>query len=359
MARPDNAISTEKSLNGVDLFKYICAFFVAFVHLHLLENEAPTASFWLLQYICRLAVPYFFVAGGYLLFRGTDLERFSPDRSLRYIRKTLRVYFIWTAIYFIPTLAYQIRPSATPGRMLLFWLRDTVFVGGYTHLWYLNAAVFSVLLISLLLKRGKSLRFILVLSGILYCIGLTGQAYFVVWTPVQENLPGLWTVLDAFKWIIPTTRCGLFEAFFLMSIGLALAVDPPKLSLSKACGLFAISMAVWAAEVWLVNSKGWNKAQDMYIFMIPSVILFFWISVLLPLKDRPIYRELRESSMLIYYIHLFIFVCTKKLFAAVWGDTPNTVLRFVIIMGATYVLVLAIKKLSRTERFRWLSILYK
>lgn len=359
MAIPDNAISSNKSLNGVDLFKFICAFFVAFVHLHFLENEAPRLSFWLLQYVCRLAVPYFFVAGGYLLFRGTDTAGFTMERPLRYIRKTLRIYLIWTAVYFIPTLAYQILPSAIPGRMLLLWLRDTVFVGSYTHLWYLNATVFSVLLISLLLKRGKSLRFILILSGIFYCIGLTGQAYFVVWTPVQENLPGLWKILDAFKWIIPTTRCGLFEAFFLMSIGLCLAVKPPKLSLSGTCVLFAVSMAVWAAEVGIVNNRGWNKAQDMYIFMIPSVILFFWISVLLPLKDRPVYRELRESSMLIYYIHLFLFVCSKKLFAAVWGDMPNTVLRFFIIMGATYILVLAIKKLSRTERFRWLSMLYK
>ena len=351
--------ANSNSLPGVDLFKYICAFFVAFVHLHLLENEAPAASFWLLQYVCRLAVPYFFVAGGYLLFRNTDPENFSMEKPLKYVKKTLRIYLIWTAIYFIPTLAYQIIPSQQRGRTLLFWLRDVVFVGGYTHLWYLNATIFAVLAISLLLKARWSIKRILVLSGLLYCVGLTGQAYLVVWTPIRENLPALWNVLDNFKWIIPTTRCGLFEAFFLMTIGLALAVNPPKLSLSKTSILFAVSMGIWAAEVWLTNSRGWNNAQDMYIFMIPSVILFFWISVLLPLKERPIYRELRESSMLIYYIHLFLFVCSKKLFAAILGPSPNTILRFVMIMGATYVLVLIIKKLSRTEKFRWLSILYK
>lgn len=359
MARPDNSINTQKSLNGVDLFKFICAFFVALLHLHFLENEAPAASFWLTQYLCRLGAPYFFVAGGYLLFRGTDPDHFSMERPLRYIRKVLRIYLIWTAIYFIPTLAYQILPAQNPGRMLLFWLRDTVFVGSYTHLWYLNATIFSVLLISLLLKRGKSLGFILILSGLLYCVGLTGQAYYVVWTPVRENLPGLWTVLDAFKWIIPTTRCGLFEGFFLMSLGLYTAVNQPKLNLSKTCGLFVLFMALWAGEVWLVNSRGWNKAQDMYIFMVPAVLFFFRISLLLPLKDRPVYKELRESSMLIYYIHLFVFVCTKKFFATVWGDTPDTVLRFIIVMGITYALTLAIKKLSRTEKFRGLSILFK
>lgn len=357
MAREN--ITNGKSLNGVDLFKYICSFFVALVHMHFLENEAPTVSFWLTQYVCRLAVPYFFVAGAYLLFRGEDLKSYSMQRTLHYAGKILRIYLIWTAIYFIPTLAYQILPSPKPAQALLLWLRDTVFVGGYTHLWYLNATVFAVLLISLLLKAKCSPRAILIISGLFYLIGLTGQAYYVVWTPVQQNCPALWAVLDSFKWIIPTTRCGLFEAFFLMSIGLYFAAKPPKLSLSGSCALFALSMTVWAAEVWLTNYRGWNKAQDMYIFMIPSVTFFFLISLKLPLKDSPVYKEMRESSILIYLIHLFLYVCTKKLFAAIYGPEPNTVVRFAVIMGATYIITLAIKKLSRTERFRRLSLLYK
>ena len=63
--------------NGIDLVKFICSYLVVIIHTAPLSSYFMTYGdllhIYIIQYFCRLAVPFFFVASGFLLFRKTDL----------------------------------------------------------------------------------------------------------------------------------------------------------------------------------------------------------------------------------------------------------------------------------------------
>ena len=60
--------TTKKDFKGIDLIKFIMAIFVVAIHTHPFEglSENVFIQFW--NIIVRFAVPYFFIASGFLLF---------------------------------------------------------------------------------------------------------------------------------------------------------------------------------------------------------------------------------------------------------------------------------------------------
>ena len=64
--------SRDHAFNGIDLFKFICAFMVCMIHVPPFQTSVfglDRLNFYLMQGVCRIAVPYFFVSSGFLLFR--------------------------------------------------------------------------------------------------------------------------------------------------------------------------------------------------------------------------------------------------------------------------------------------------
>lgn len=86
----------------IDLMKFICAILVVTIHTSPFKNVSPLLDYGLTQYIARLAVPFFFVASGYFLFRKTDYDNFDVNVPLTYAKRIFRLYLLWNAIYFVP-----------------------------------------------------------------------------------------------------------------------------------------------------------------------------------------------------------------------------------------------------------------
>jgi serine/alanine racemase len=127
-----NALSEEASKKKqyycVDLFKFICALMVVAIHIAPLSSYSTLINYGIQNYLARVAVPFFFVASGYFLFRKTSYENFDKTIPLAYAKRIFRLYVIWTVIYFPRVLRNSIlRDEKGIVHGFLCWIRNCIF----------------------------------------------------------------------------------------------------------------------------------------------------------------------------------------------------------------------------------------
>ena len=62
----------DHQFNGIDVFKLICAFLVCLLHIKPFVDAPPQIdrfNFWLQNFPGRIAVPFYFVSSGFLLYK--------------------------------------------------------------------------------------------------------------------------------------------------------------------------------------------------------------------------------------------------------------------------------------------------
>lgn len=341
---------------SLDLMKFICSILVVMIHLTPF-GEYEFLNFVIHNYVARIAVPYFFVTSGFLLFRKTSYDNFNMNYTFKYALRLLRMYLIWSVIYFY--LNYKIIINDERGLLhgILVYIRDFLFVGSNGGLWYLNATIFAVILISILVKKKCSLRRIILLAGILYILGLFDQSWFGLITPLRQ-IPELWSGLRMLQKIISTTRNGLFEGFLFVGFGMIFAFNLVKITRSKALWGFIISMFFMFIETVVVRHFNLAKQQDMYLFLIPVTFFLFDFVMHMEIKERKIYRTLRTLSVLIFYTHVWIIIIVKESFDYLKIDVNSTTLRFVLVIFLSIIVSYGILKISKMKQFWWLQYLY-
>ncbi|NMN02697.1 acyltransferase family protein [Bifidobacterium panos] len=256
--------------NAIDLAKFICALLVVSIHVPpfgLTDNETlRLLNYGIRACLARIAVPFFFVSSGFLLYRKSSLEKFSLDRTKLYVAKLIRLYVIWTLIY-CPLKIKAIKADEE-GIIhgVLAYCREIVFKGSYTQLWYFPALIFSVVVISYLLSRKISLRKIVIVAFCFYMVGLLAQSWFGIIKPLQFNAPKLWHFLEVIEKIIFTTRDGLFEGLLFVGMGATVAFYGFKLPQRNALIGFLASYFLMFIEALALKYFDFVRAMDMYIF---------------------------------------------------------------------------------------------
>lgn len=351
----------KKQFYSIDLMKFICAVLVVAIHVPPFQSINSVLDYGMEYYLTRLAVPYFFIASGYFLFRKTRQESFDKSIPFRYAFRIFKLYLIWEAIYFVPIVYSTILQN---GRGITFGIlesiRDFLFVG-YVHLWYLLATVVAVLIITFLLMRKVSVGKILTLGMFLYLVGLLGQSYFGLIRPLEDD-PAIWQGLKLVQAIIGTTRDGLFEGVLFIGIGLLFAWKPVRMKFSQAVGGFVVSMLLFLGEVFFVKYFNLYLERDMTLFLVPAVFFLFYIVAHIELKSRSVYRELRTLGMLVYFIHNWFDIIfdrgLKFIYARFGQDEPNSLLKFVLVLGTSLLAAWVIQKLSEKEKWGWIKKIY-
>ena len=348
--------------NGIDLFKFILSFFVVAIHFYPLTSVNRVANYLLVNYLARVAVPFYFVVSGFLCFRKTDYENIDISIPVQYAVKIIKLYCIWSLIYFIPSFTDLLKVSGDVEGSLLIWARNFLFSGSYRQLWYLNATAFSILFVSFLLCNRWHIIPICLMSFLLYCVGLLGQSYFGL-LRVFIIRPEVWSILDSLERIIVTTRDGLFEGVMFVSLGLLFAYKPIVISIRATLIGFILSMVALLCEVYLTHKLGWVKEYDMYVMLIPASFFLFYLSTIICTLDNPIYKKLRIYSVLTFYIHTLIgwglkyFIAFIRWFIVV--PEINSLLLYLIVLAVSYFFAFLIIRLSRVSKFRFIAVLYQ
>lgn len=356
-----NSNATGKSeYNAVDLTKFICAILVVSIHIAPFgtanDRLLSMLNYGIQNWLARIAAPIFFAASGFFLYRKTTPESFSLKPTMVYAVKLVRLYAIWALLY------SPFRLNAVLGDergVICGILADVVFMGRYTQLWFIPALIFAVVLTSFLLSRKIGSRKILTAALIFYALGLLGQSWFGIIAPLKTRAPELWSLLEKLYTFIGTTRNGLFDGFLFVGMGAHIAFNGFKIPQKKAFIGFAVSYFLMLVEAVLVKYFDFALANDMYIFLVPTVYFAFGfvVNYRIPSKDG-VYKTLRVVSALVYYSHLWILSFIIMLFNLLGIQIGAECLPFVLTLIGSVIFSYVVCKLSERPYFRWLKILY-
>lgn len=356
-------LKSRQNYNAIDLTRFICAILVIMLHVPPFGvTDSGTVyhylNFGIRQYAARTAVPFFFIAAGFFLFRKTSPESFDTGIIKKYVIRVLRLYLIWTVIY-LPISAYRIYES---GQGILYsvarYLRDLVFAGSFTQLWYLKGLAVAVCITAVLVQRGVRPVRILAAAFILYMIGLFAQSWYGFIVPLRESAPFVWKVLKLVRMVISTTRNGVFDGFLFVAIGMCFAYCDISVSRRLSFILFAVSMGLLFAEVFILESNHYVRAHDMYLFLVPVAFFMFCAVRQVELSDSGIFKVLRVMSSLMFYTHLWISWVVTKAMKVAGVNTHDSCVRFLTVLVLTLAVSYLIYHLSGRDRFRWLKKLY-
>lgn len=300
----ENCIGTvRKKYNAIDLCKYFMAACVVAIHTQPLHGISDSLVLEIYSAVVRMAVPFFFMASGYLLAAKLSWP-FTAAADLaiikNYIKKMTGMYVIWTVIY-LPWTIYSYCTSETPvTEAILSFLRGFFLLGEHSitwMLWYLLSTVYSMLVIRFLLKKQIPLKNILFLGFVL----LLGGFFIDELMEPGREVSG---ILAFAKTIISKTihHGRMFPGIFYLSLGMLLTNK--KIPSFVNWGLF---LGGFAANCAITNTF------ISQLLLVPSVTGLFGIVCSLKLPDSNIYPFLRRASTVLFLLHMYVFTLYNKL----------------------------------------------
>lgn len=298
-----SSIISRKNYNGIDLLKLAMAIIVVAIHTHPFENIKSHAFIEVYESVTDLAVPFFFLAAGFLLARKLSYPYNSQKDIVvitQYLKKTFRLYAIWTAVYF-PLAVYGFVESKTPVvKALFYYLRGILFVGesNYSYvLWYLLSTIFALILIIVLLKRKISPKMIM-LFGFVICFISWGVSAL---SSYEGDLP---TAFSAIQKVIHYTIINgrILSGAVYLPIGMFLSYKriPKIVNVLLFIGGFVANCVIT------------NSLISQYL-LIASATGLFGLAEGLELKNSQCYGFMRKMSTVIYFIHMYIFFVWKTI----------------------------------------------
>ena len=323
--------------NAIDIMKFVCSILICIIHIKPFPDGAfPNSNQinLLFQiYICRIAVPFYFISSGFFLFKKIDINNPNKEIIKKYCFKILKLLGIW----------YVILLNTNKGQ-----------------LWYLGSLVFSVFIIYYLLIKKLSLKKIIIISILLYIIGLLGDSYYGLIEPLNKFK--LFGYLSHFYFnTFTTTRNGLFFGFIFVLIGLLFSKDKIKIKQNISLILFLVSFSLLFFEVLILKKLSIPKDYNLYLLLIPATIFLFSFLYQCKIKDNKIFIKLRITGMFIFYTHLFINYFVVKLLILLNKIININLLKynFFITMFAVILISFILEELSQKDRFSFLKNLYK
>lgn len=289
----------------LDLMKFLMALFVVEIHTR------PLKGFYFAETVIEgidvLAVPFFFLASGFLCFRDLNYASFDvgistgTERVRNTIFKLLRLYLIWTLLY----LPLTIFGNVLLGKNLLHgsisFIRGTLFVGENYYswpLWYLLASIVGFTLVFICLHRGGwRFRRIILFSLFLLFLGF-GITYVQGCDDAPVNLA---VPIRIYCRVFSSSRNGLFEGFFYIAAGAALGLKREQLN--------GVPLSLEFAIVALGLTGNYLVSNDAHLpFCVIASIGLFLLSVHRYGANMNSCAPARRMSTIIYLVHMYFVV---------------------------------------------------
>lgn len=340
----------EIEYNLIDVVKLILAIFVVALHTHPFQDIFPLADKVVTDVLARIAVPYFFAMSSYFFFFKYKGVAGSGFRSLyHWAMRLIRIYIIWTIIYFPFTLKVWISEMSEPiTNYIKTYIFRVVMWGGdvSSHLWFLTSLVVGVIIVWLLKYCVMMNTYLILgLSFVFYGIGILISTYC--------NLSDVFLALSNsyFERMLSTNGL-VFSGWFWTSCGLYLAEKGTKNKQHLWVVICATVLYIIEATLVIYYKTG---IATIYYFTLPLVVIAL---ATLTIHYKTTIRfattvdlfNLRALSLLIYIIHPLV----KKVVID-YMTHNNLLLFFLTLMGTT---IIAIAIIGGSRRFKWLKYLY-
>ena len=215
------------SYPAIDVCKLTMAILVVAIHIEAIYHLQFNG---IMHYVTCTAVPFFFIASGFLLngrMKASDDDAVGVMRQ--YIGRIFKLYMFWTAVYAPIAVYMNFHSGINCVQGFIQYAKGVLLVGEsyYSwHLWYLLALLIALLAIGLMRRMHLSIVHIFIVGLMLMCVG---QAMDRVYADGVSNSV-ISSVLHKYYGIFQNTRNGIFQGIGFVSAGMWIRekFPPPK-----------------------------------------------------------------------------------------------------------------------------------
>ena len=336
-----------------DVCKLILAILVVVIHTAPLSGISDRANHLLVEGVCRVAVPYFFITSGFFL-----APKLGDKKALiKYIKRILIMYAVASVIY-IPIHLLQWYGRHAQISFVDYFKQVFIGVlqgaGFYGHLWYLQALIVGTLLLYLLTKVLKvKTPILIIIAVLLYLFGVCEKGYY----GLIKQIPAFDAVICAYKSIFNDTGNGVFFGLPYLTIGCLLSENRSKIIKLKYWAMFLASLVLLLTELVLLTEFTEINAYSMTLSIPVASTFLFLFTAFIDVDEK--YSNVgiwcRKASIIVYLYHqvaaftlLYIYIYLRK------GITNLAV--FIVTIAACLIFSAIVIHLEK--RFKWLRYLH-
>lgn len=308
----DNCLKS-KNYAGLDVGKFIMAFFVIAAHSYL-PNILNDYSY-IPENLVQICVPYFFLCSGYFIGE----KNYTEKKLLTSVKKFLSFYACWSVIYLPLTVYGEIFWKTPILKAIIKVIKNYLFVGVnfYSwHLWYLLAGTVAFFIIYFLMKRKISVEKIFAISLCLYLISILIN--------FSHNNPSLFPdiynqAVGLYFFVFNTVRNGIFQGFFYIALGMMIS------KFYKNNNIFAVLVFLTVGTLGYIFTK-----NDVIIRLFQPIFAIgvFTLFLLIKPKNKRLCTAMRKSSSITYFIHMYFLFLYRIVFTDLNSDSFNYILAF-------------------------------
>lgn len=282
--------------NGLDVLKFCMAICVVAIHTKpFITND--TLHGWV-NPLLQTAVPVFFTISSFLLFKKLNkLDRKEQNVALvNYIKRIGLLYAIWFVIEIPYTLylkGYFIKYTFTAS--LLQLIKDTLFATTFPGSWFLSAMTVAIVFVFFINRYFTKYTSLIISFAV----------YFYIYNIELFNEQLQTPYLLFTEYIRPEIKQSFPVALLWVTIGSILSSANLQFCNAKSKVILLCSIIV----LYMTNVF----AGELFIIKTTLPILIFISAVNIDIKDRPVYKKLREMSIIIFFVH-FIVIKSKSIF---------------------------------------------
>ena len=249
----------------------------------------------------RLAVPYFFVASGFFLAQSV----YGKGRGMAaiygkhgFLARVARMIVFFEPISLLAFAVKEYRRGTAIGEIARDSVQSILFYPKGA-LWYLQALIVAVILLTPLIRRGKEERAVPAGIALYFVAALCNRYHFVI----AGTRAAEW--VQAYRSVFVTARNGLFVGVFYVAAGMALAKSCARFKGKERLlrWLLIPAYLVYIAEVFAVRGLPAVDDGSLYLSHLFLGPLLFLVTAQWPPFFPTKARLARSLSTTVYLLH--------------------------------------------------------
>lgn len=336
------------NFNGLDLLKFLMALVVVMIHVK--PNEPSELLNLVFTPLIKVSVPLFFVISSFLFFLKLNS---IPSKNLlgggknitHFVSRSAKLYLAW----FIIDLFYVIarKPYIQLGfpEGVLEFFKDLFLGSTFPGSWFISALVVAVTIIFFLSKIVHPIA--------IFLVSLLISAY----TLYPELFPA--NTLWIHQWyelnIRPEINLSFPYALVWISMGQLIALFYDKI-VKKSKILVPLSL-VLITFCYLLDVFANNLLVHLLIIYVATASFFVYFA-LTHLADSPVYKHIRNYSILIFLFH-FSIAGKKALFLSFVGESLSMHwIYYLLVIGISICFAQSVLFLEKKKYLSFLRYLH-
>lgn len=342
-------MSPSKGYNSIDMMKFILCFGVVAIHSDPFEDVSPLLNRILLG-IERLAVPLFFIASGFFLFKGGSLDK---DQLWKYLKRMGLLYFAWFVISFPITIfnRFMMGESSLSIKLFLF-VKNFFFTSTFSGSWFLTSCVLSTILFYFINKwfPSKGGWVIIALSFLTYFLCVSTSA----WGNLMDTI-GLRPYYNNLVFWFAKPYTSIIVGIPYFAIGKYIAKKEDELE--SPHWLLTLSLiTLLLLEVYYTYTRQLCNSTDCFFMLLPCAYCVFVTFLKMDLRlKHPV--ELRKTSTIVFFSQ-FIWLFLIEFVEWQIHITIPHFLKFLIAVVMCLLTSIIVIALQKRPKFQWLKYFY-